>query len=237
MLDRDLIEQLKPVFAAIERPVHLVFDASEHANQAELVGMLEGLAEASPNVKAIPSGKTAPVPTFRIEVNGGPSGIYFRGIPGGHEFTSLVLAVLNAAGKGKLPDEGIRARVRALRGPIRIKTYVSLTCENCPDVVQALNQMALMHGDFEHETVDGAYAQDEVSSLGIQGVPSVAVDSKMIHSGRIHFLDLLAKLEERFGVSGEAVAEPRATSATSTWWWWAVVRPASLARSTLHVRA
>ena len=136
---------------------------------------------------------------FHLEKNGRDLGIHFRGIPGGHEFTTLVLAILNADGKGKLPDEGLRQRIRSLKGPVRIKTYISLTCENCPDVVQAMHQMALFHPDFQHEMIDGAYAQDEISSLGIQGVPSVVVNGKMIHSGRIHFLDLLQKLESHFG--------------------------------------
>jgi alkyl hydroperoxide reductase subunit F len=208
MIDQDLKEQLKPVFASLSSSVELVYDQSAHDNQAELLAMLDGLTHTSPNLKAVASGATSPVPAFKITHAGKPTGISFRGIPGGHEFTSLVLAILNADGKGKMPDEGIAARVRALKGPIRIQTFMSLTCENCPDVIQALNQMALLHPDFQHEVVDGGYAQDEVEKIGIQGVPSVVVNSKMIHSGRIHFLDLLAKLEEVFGTSaaGETVA-------------------------------
>lgn len=199
MLDQDLKNQLREVFSGLEAPVELVHDHSSHDNQAELISLLESLGETSPLVQVKSSGKTAAVPTFRLERSGKPTGISFRGIPGGHEFTSLVLAILNADGKGKMPDAGIQARIRALKGPIRIQTFISLTCENCPDVIQAFHQMALVHGDFQHEMIDGAYAQDEVEKLGIQGVPSVFVNSKMIHSGRIHFLDLLAKLEETFG--------------------------------------
>lgn len=111
---------------------------------------------------------------------------------------------MNCDGKGKMPDAGLAARIKNLKGPIRIKTYISLTCENCPDVVQALNQMALLHSDFQHETIDGAYAQDEVAAIGIQGVPSIVVNSKIIHSGRIHFIDLLTKMEEVFGTAGSS---------------------------------
>jgi alkyl hydroperoxide reductase subunit F len=199
MLDESLKEQLRPVFAALEEKVDLVYDHSEHNNQPELLAMLEGLGSTSPKIIARASGNNAAVPTFWIERKGKPVGISFRGIPGGHEFTSLVLAILNADGKGKLPDAGIQARIRNLKGPIRIKTYISLTCENCPDVVQAFHQMALIHDDFHHEMVDGGYAQAEVDAIGIQGVPSIVVDSKMIHSGRIDFLDLLAKLENLYG--------------------------------------
>lgn len=210
MLDQDIKDQLKQVFAVIENQVELVYDQCDHNNQAELVGMLQDIASTCPRIIAKESGRKSPVPTFRLERMGHPTGILIRGIPGGHEFTSLIIAIMNADGKGKMPDAGMAARIKNLKGPIRIQTYISLTCENCPDVVQALNQMALLHGDFHHEMVDGGYVQDEVTALGIQGVPSVIVNSKMIHSGRIHFLDLLTKLEEVFGTQASSSVQAAA---------------------------
>jgi alkyl hydroperoxide reductase subunit F len=207
MLDHEIREQLTNVFAKLERQVTLVHAASDHANQGELLEMLHDLSGASDKISVRSSGETSQFPSFYLEHDGQPTGITFSGIPGGHEFTSLILAILNSDGKGKLPDEGLATRIRALKGPVRIRTFVSLSCENCPDVVQALNQMALVHADFRHEMIDGAYAQDEISALGIQGVPSIVINGKMIHSGRIHFLDLLAKLEEHYGheaTQGEA---------------------------------
>ena len=209
MLDLDMKEQLKGVFAKLENEIELVYDESDNSNQAELLEMLKDLESTSPKIKTRTSGKNNSAPAFHLTYKGKANGIYFRGIPGGHEFTSLILAILNSDGKGKMPDSGLEARIRALKGPIRIQTYISLTCENCPDVVQALNQMALVHPDFQHEMVDGAYAQDEITRYGIQGVPSVVVDHKMIHSGRIHFLDLLAKLEEHFGSTGALTTEAK----------------------------
>ncbi len=213
MLDQDLIEQLKSAFASLENEVVLEVDESNHENQADLDALLLGVAAASSKIQIRKSNKKSPVPSFRLSSgasSGGQAKISFRGIPGGHEFTSLVLAILNFDGKGKLPDAGIANRIRKLKGPIRLSTYVSLTCENCPDVVQALNQMAILHGDFSHEMVDGGYVPEEVEKLGIQGVPSVVHDGKMIHSGRIHFLDLLAKLEQHFGASDNASATEEA---------------------------
>lgn len=204
MLDTELKNQLEQVFSALEQPIELVYAKSAHEKQGELVDMLEGVASTSPKISAVPSGVESRVPAFRVERAGSPTGISFRGIPGGHEFTSLILAILNTDGKGKLPDAGLSQRIRALKGPVRLKTYISLTCENCPDVVQALNQMALVHGDFHHEMVDGAYAPDEIEAAGIQGVPSVVVNGEMIHSGRIQFLDLLVKLEAHFGTETQA---------------------------------
>ncbi len=199
MLDSDIKSQLNQVFSGLDHSIELVYDLSDNEKHSELVGMLDDLASTNSKLTAKASGAKSNAPSFRILKNSQATGITFSGIPGGHEFTSLILAILNTDGKGKMPDAGLSARIQNLKGPIRIKTYISLTCENCPDIVQALNQMSLIHKDFQHEMIDGGFVPDEVSSIGIQGVPSIVVDSKMIHSGRIHFLDLLAKLEETFG--------------------------------------
>lgn len=205
MLDSDIKAQLSEVFGSLESSIDLVYNSSNSSNQQELLDMLSGIAETSSKIKAVASGKTTEAPSFTVHKNGNPTGMFFRGIPGGHEFTSLILAILNADGKGKMPDAGLAARIQNLKGPIRIQTFISLTCENCPEIVQALNQMSLIHKDFQHEMVDGAYAQDEITKIGIQGVPAVVVNSKMIHSGRIHFLDLLAKLEAHFGIENSSI--------------------------------
>lgn len=210
MFDTDLNEQLRSVFSALENEVELAYEPSSHEDQAQLVEMLEAVAATSPKIScrlwAPADGRRATAPQFHIDYQGKRTGITFRGIPTGHEFSTLVLAILNADGKGKLPDPVLTQRIKRLKGPIDLKTYISLTCENCPDVVQTLNQMALLHGNFRHQMIDGAYAQDEVSELGIQGVPSVVANGRLIHSGRISLLDLVAKLEGVFGVSeGESV--------------------------------
>ncbi|MBY0413885.1 MAG: alkyl hydroperoxide reductase subunit F, partial [Bdellovibrionales bacterium] len=149
----------------------------------------------------------APFPQCPSEYDGIRNGIRFNGIPSGHEFTSLILAILNSDNKGKFPDEAISGRIRRLKGPVVIKTFVSLTCENCPDVVQTLNQMAVIHGDFKHTMIDGGYTQDEIKELGIQGVPSVMVNDKLVYSGRLNIIDLLTALEKVFGVTDGAHAE------------------------------
>ena len=121
----------------------------------------------------------------------------------------MLLAILNADGKGKnLPDEAIRRRIQALKGPISLQTYVSLTCTNCPDVVQALNIIALLNGQATHEMIDGALFQEEVDALKIQGVPSVYTNGKLLHVGRSTLGELLQKLEEMFGSEPVGNAEP-----------------------------
>lgn len=208
MLDSSIKEQLKTVFAALEKNVELVYDDSKHPDQVELIEMLQDVASTSSKIivrASNASAEKAKSPQFHIERDGKPNGIVFKAIPGGHEFTSLILAILNSDGKGKMPDAMMAQRIKRIKKPVHIQTYMSLTCENCPDVVQTLNQIALIHGNFTHEIIDGAYAQDDVKALGIQGVPSLIVNSNLMHSGRIQLLDLVQKLEETFGVD-ESVA-------------------------------
>lgn len=199
MLDSGLVAQMKDLFADLKSDFTLLLQPSRSPKQAELRELLEQVAGTSAKIRLVEQGKEADSVQFELLKNGAPTGIGFRGIPGGHEFTSLVLALLNADGKGKLPDEPLRARVRALRGPIELRTYVSLSCTNCPDVVQALNLMALFHGAFRHEMVDGGLAEAEVARLGIQAVPSVFAGEKLLHVGKSSFGELLEVLENHFG--------------------------------------
>lgn len=202
MLDTDLKEQLKSVFAPLQNEVELVYELSSHEQQQELVDMLKGISETNPKIitRSSKSGKKPASPEFYIEVKGKPTGITFKAIPGGHEFSSLILAILNADGKGKFPEEIIANRIKRIKGPIHVRTFMSLDCHNCPDVVQTLNQIALLHGDFQHEILDGVFHQDEIDRLSIQGVPSVVVNDELIHSGRIKLIDLVEKLESTFGI-------------------------------------
>jgi len=204
MIDTQIIEQLKTVFNVLEGTIDLVFSQCGHDKQEELIGMLEQVASTSAHINVAASDKLSDVPSVSIRHNGEDTGIRFTGIPGGHEFTSLVLAILNADQKGKLPDAVIISRMRRLKGPIQIKTVVSLSCENCPEVVQALNLIAVFHTGVSHEMVDGAFFQDEVKALEIQGVPSVMSGTTLISSGKTDLSKLLDSLEAEFGVSEKA---------------------------------
>ena len=200
MLDTSLKDQLKNIFAVLEAQYTLdIAVAPQHESRQELTEMLADVAECSDKISCrIKEGKEL---EFSLLKNGEPTGIKFRGVPNGHEFTSLLLAIMNADGKGKnFPAETICNRVKALKGPIHLTTYVSLTCTNCPDVVQALNAMATLNPQIHHEMVDGAIYQDEVEKLKIQGVPSVFADGKLIHVGRGEFGELLNKLEAQYGI-------------------------------------
>jgi alkyl hydroperoxide reductase subunit F len=205
MLDPALKDQLKEVFGKLTGTVTLRVAQSTHADQAELLDMLGELSSVSDKIRVEQGSVNSEAPFCELVGSDGKSGIAFRGVPGGHEFSSLILSILYSDGKGKLPDAGIVNRIRAIKGPVRLKTFVSLSCENCPEVVQALNLMASLHPDFRHETIDGGIAQAEVEALSIQGVPSVIHDGHLIHSGKVQLVDLLGKLEELFGKSSSGV--------------------------------
>ncbi|MGZ3774969.1 MAG: alkyl hydroperoxide reductase subunit F [Pseudobdellovibrionaceae bacterium] len=207
MLDTQLKNQLSSLFAALENTVELVYKKSSHEDQKDLIEMLSEVASTSNKITLREeSGEASPIPQFHIAYKGQSTGITFKGIPGGHEFSSFVLAILNTDGKGKQLDAPIINRIKKLKKNIEVQSYISLTCENCPDVVQMLNQIALVHGSFQHEIIDGAYVQEDVKKLNIQGVPSLIANSKMFHSGRVQLLDLVTKLEETFGT--DEYAEP-----------------------------
>jgi alkyl hydroperoxide reductase subunit F len=205
MLDQAIIDQLRTHFAELSSEYTFALHPSEHDKQNELRELLEGLASASDKIRVVEQGPSTSGVHFELVKDGAPTGVRFRGVPGGHEFTSLVLAVLNADGKGKLPDATILDRVRRLKGPIDLRTYVSLSCTNCPDVVQALNLMALVHGDLRHTMVDGGLAEEEIAKLNIQAVPAVYLGDDLLHVGKSSFAELLESLEEHVG-SNEAEA-------------------------------
>lgn len=201
MLDHIMKEQLQTVFANLEAVYTFdIYVSEQHEEKANLIALLDDVASTSDHISC----KVNPGDglTFFLLKDGQKTGISFRGIPNGHEFTSLLMAILNSDGKGKnIPDEYLVSRVKALKGPIRLTTYVSLTCTNCPDVVQALNLLAIFHPEITHEMVDGAINQDEVDQLKLQGVPTVIADGTVLHVGRGDFSELLNKLEKQYGLS------------------------------------
>lgn len=206
MLDNALREQLLRLFEGLE--ASYVFDvvaAPGHASRGELLELLEETAACSAKIACtVTDGQGL---QFRILRNGEDTGIRFRAVPNGHEFSSLVLAVLNADGKGKnLPDEATRRRIGALGGQVDLKTYMSLTCTNCPDVVQALNLLSLFNPRITHTAIDGALFPEEAARLNIQAVPAVFDGDTLVHIGRGTLSELLDKLEERFGTSAADAA-------------------------------
>ena len=210
MLETSILDQVRGIFQQLEaRYIFHIIYHPKHEQAEELIGFLKDVASCSDKLSCRLTETDEPKLEFTLLKEDKETGIKFRAIPTGHEFTSLLLAVLNADGKGKnLPDEAIGRRIRALHGPIHLQTYVSLTCTNCPDIVQALNIMALLNPQVTHEMIDGAIFQDEADALKIQAVPSVYANGKQLHVGRGSLGELLQKLEEIFGSLPQEGAAP-----------------------------
>lgn len=200
-LDQNILNQVKQVFASLKHDYQFRISCNTATSLGkEMVEFFTEFSTTSSNlsieVKDINSDKASTA----IIRDGVPTGISFRMIPGGHEFTSLLLAILNADGQGRtLPDEATASRISRLKGEITISTYASLDCTNCPDVVQALNQMALYNDNISSETVDGNLAVAEVEALGIKSVPTVYANGELLWVGKGSLGEILDKLEEKFG--------------------------------------
>jgi len=205
MLDTSILQQVTEIFRNLEADYTFRINyAPLREESSQLIKFLNDFSSTSARLNVEKQEAEGDTLAFSLLKNGEETGITFRGIPNGHEFTSLLLAVLNADGKGKnLPDEGVARRIRALKGDIRLQTYVSLTCTNCPDVVQTLNIFALLNPNIRHEMVDGALFQSEVDKLGVQAVPAVFAEGKMLHVGRGSLGELLEKLEVAYPSTDE----------------------------------
>ncbi len=201
MLDQDLLTQVKSLFAALSSDYTLDITYSPaHEKADEMLSFANELAGCSDRLTVKASVTDSPELKLSLLKNGKATGIAFRGIPGGHEFSSLLLAILNADGKGKnLPDEATTKRIKSLNGPVELTTYVSLTCTNCPDVVQTLNIMSLLNPGISHTMVDGAVFPDEAEAMNIQAVPAVYAGGKLLHVGRGGLAELLDKLDTLLG--------------------------------------
>lgn len=207
MLEQNIQDQLKTVFKDLSESVDFVYHESNHNKQKEMLDLLKEVSHFSNNLNVVSSNESSSIPSFSLFKNGKFTGISFQGIPTGHEFTSLIVAVLKLNGIGNLPDQGIIDRIKNLKNNIKLKTYISLECTNCPAVVQALNVIAMYHDNFVHTMVDGAFIPDEMGRLKVKSVPSVMDHDDLISAGKISLNDLLEKLENKYGVEKEIEAK------------------------------
>lgn len=199
MLDQNVKSQVQGLFANLANNYTFKIQvADNHSSKTELINLLKDVASVSDKVSCgVGTGEGL---SFVIYKNDEPTSVIFKAVPTGHEFTTLLLAVLNLDGIGKnLPDETVKARIEALKGEVTIKSYISLSCTNCPDVVQALNIISFLNPNIKHEIIDGAINQDEVIAKSVQAVPSVFINDESLHVGRSSLGELLALLEEKMG--------------------------------------
>ncbi|MFV0284717.1 MAG: alkyl hydroperoxide reductase subunit F [Castellaniella sp.] len=195
MLDANLKGQLGTYLERVTLPVELRASLDDGASSQELRAFLEDIASLSDKITLTDDASGARVPSFAIARAGTDIGVRFAGIPLGHEFTSLVLALLQVGGHPPKLDEAVAEQIRNLPGDYTFETYFSLSCQNCPDVVQALNAMSVLNPRIRHVAIDGALFQDEVQQREILSVPAVFLNGELFHQGRAGVEEFLAKLD------------------------------------------
>lgn len=195
MLDATIKTQLAAYLEKLQAPIELVASLDDSAKSTEMRELLHDIAALSPLVTVRDDGKDARKPSFSVGRAGEPARIRFAGIPMGHEFTSLVLALLQTGGHPPKVDAAVIEQIKGLSGTMRFETYISLSCHNCPDVVQALNLMAVLNPGIESVMIDGALFQDEVNTRQIMAVPTVLLNGEAFGQGRMTIEEILAKVD------------------------------------------
>ncbi len=195
MLDASLKEQLQAYLTRVTRPIHILASVDDGEGSQELRALLDDLRACSAQIHVDLSGDDARKPSFAIGTPGQDISLRFAGIPLGHEFTSLVLALLQVGGHpSKLAQEVIE-QIRNVDGEFQFETYFSQSCQNCPDVVQALNLMAVLNPKIRHVAIDGASFQDEVERRQVMSVPKIFLNGEVFGSGRMEVEEILAKID------------------------------------------
>ncbi|MBN8715465.1 MAG: alkyl hydroperoxide reductase subunit F [Xanthomonadales bacterium] len=194
MLEQDLKDQLAGYLERVQAPIELVASLDDSPAARELDALLDEIAALSPKITRV-AGDDARTPSFLIRRAGSDVQVGFAAIPLGHEFTSLVLALLQVGGHPVKIDEALAAQVRALDGDYRFETYMSLHCQSCPDTIQALNAMSVLNPRIRHVAIDGALFRDEVEARQILSVPTVYLNGALFDTGRMGIEQILARLD------------------------------------------
>ncbi len=195
MLDANLKAQLKSYLERVTQPIEIVASLDDGAKSREMLELLKDVASLSTQITLLDNGADARTPSFSINRPGADISLRFAGIPMGHEFTSLVLALLQVGGHPSKASVEVIEQIRSLKGEFTFETYFSLSCQNCPDVVQALNLMAVLNPNIHHVAIDGALFQAEVDERQIMAVPSVYLNGVNFGQGRMGLEEILAKID------------------------------------------
>ncbi|MBN3256461.1 alkyl hydroperoxide reductase subunit F [Pectobacterium brasiliense] len=201
MLDNTMKVQLKAYLEKLTKPVELIATLDDSAKSAEVRTLLAEIAELSDRVSFIENNDLAVrKPSFLITNPDSQSGPRFAGAPMGHEFTSLILALLQVGGHPSKEAKELLDQIRHLDGSFHFETYYSLSCHNCPDVVQALNLMAVLNPNITHTAIDGGVFQDEIQSRNVMGVPTVFLNGEHFSQGRTSLAEIVTKIDTGAGV-------------------------------------
>ncbi|QGW20627.1 alkyl hydroperoxide reductase subunit F [Stutzerimonas degradans] len=199
MLDTNLKTQLKAYLEKVTQPFEIVASLDDGEKSRELLSLLQDIVSLSDKITLKTDGDDARKPSFSLNRIGGNISLRFAGIPMGHEFTSLVLALLQVGGHPSKTAPEVIEQIKALDGDYHFETYFSLSCQNCPDVVQALNLMAVLNPNIKHVAIDGALFQDEVEARQIMSVPSIYLNGELFTQGRMNEEEILTKLDTGAG--------------------------------------
>jgi len=195
VLDSNVKGQLKAYFDKITQPIELAASLDDGAKSQDMQALLQDIASLSDKITFVRSDDDARKPSFAIKRIGTDVGVRFAGLPMGHEFNSLILALLQVGGHPSKESAEVIEQVKALEGEYRFETYFSLSCQNCPDVVQALNLMSVLNPRIKHVAIDGALFQQEVESRKIMAVPSIFLNGEPFGQGRMGLEQILAKID------------------------------------------
>ncbi len=195
MLDATIKGQLKSYLERLQQPIELVASLDDGIKSQELHSLLEDIDQLSDKVQVRLDGHDARRPSFTVSRPGETARIRFAGIPMGHEFTSLVLALLQTGGHPPKVETSVIEQIRAISGTFRFETFISLSCHNCPDVVQALNLMAVLNPSISSTMIDGAVFQKEVDERQIMAVPTVYLNGEPFGQGRMTLEEIVAKID------------------------------------------
>lgn len=193
MLGENIKKQLAQYLELMEGDVLLKVSVGDDKVSQDMLALVEELASMSPKI-TFEKTKLERTPSFSVNRPGEDTGIVFAGLPLGHEFTSLVLALLQVSGRPPKIDERVIEQIKNLKGEYHFETYVSLTCNNCPDVVQALNIMSLLNPGITHTMIEGNAYKEEVEKKNIMAVPTVYLNGEFFESGRMTIQEILEKL-------------------------------------------
>jgi len=194
MLDANVTQQLKTYLVNITQPIELVASLDDSPKSKEMGALLDDIAALSDKITVV-TADNARKPSFMIRRTGTDIGVRFAGLPMGHEFTSLVLALLQVGGHPSKAAADLIEQVKNLDGDFTFETYFSLTCQNCPDVVQALNLMAVLNPRIKHTAIDGGLFKAEVDERKIMAVPTVYLNGEPFASGRMELEQIVAKID------------------------------------------
>jgi alkyl hydroperoxide reductase, F subunit len=207
VLDANIKAQLNQYMQLIENDIVLKVSAGEDDISKDMLALVDELASMSSKI-SVEKAELNRTPSFSVNRVGEDTGVTFAGIPLGHEFTSLVLALLQVSGRPPKVDQKVIDQVKKISGEYHFESYISLTCHNCPDVVQALNMMSVLNPNITHTMIDGAAYKAEVESKNIMAVPTVYLNGESFGSGRMTLEEILAKMGSGTDASEFADKEP-----------------------------